>query len=84
MAIDIIGWVGTLLVLIAYFLVTNKKIKPEGIAYNSLNLIGAFGIGANVFVNHAWPSVGLNLVWCTIAVVALAKNFKNSKVQSRQ
>lgn len=83
MIIDIVGWIGTLLVLTGYFLVSNKKIKPEGWPYNLLNLIGAFCIGANVFVNHAWPSVGLNLVWGGIAVVALVKNLRPRILQSK-
>lgn len=63
MIINIIGWVGTVLVLVAYYLVSSEKIKPVGTTYNLMNLFGALFIGVNVFFNHAWPAVALNTVW---------------------
>jgi hypothetical protein len=73
MIINIIGWVGTVLVLVAYYLVSNEKVKPASATYNLINLFGAFFIGLNVFANHAWPAVALNTVWAGVAIIGLIR-----------
>ncbi|HEX5455793.1 MAG TPA: hypothetical protein VFW77_00305 [Candidatus Saccharimonadales bacterium] len=81
MIIDIIGWVGTVLVLVAYFLITSEKLGPKSRAYNLMNLFGALFIGLNVYVNHAWPALGLQTVWGGVAIISL---FKNLRLQNRR
>lgn len=68
-----VGWSGTALVVAAYLLITGKVIKSDSSSYQLLNLIGAIGIGFNSLVNHAYPSVGVNIAWSLIAVYGLAK-----------
>ncbi|HEX5796819.1 MAG TPA: hypothetical protein VFX86_00330 [Candidatus Saccharimonadales bacterium] len=62
-AVEIIGWLGTLLVVAAYILVATERLKPKSSIYNLMNLFGAAFIGVNVFINHAWPALGLQTVW---------------------
>jgi len=71
--IQIIGWIGTFLIVAAYFLVTYKKIDPAGRNYALMNLFGAIGIGINVFYHHAWPAVIMEIIWALIAISALVK-----------
>lgn len=75
MLVDAIGWIGTVLVLAAYYLVSTSKLKPASGLYNWMNLSGAIIIGINVAYNHAWPAVGLNFVWGLIAINGLAKSY---------
>ena len=80
MIVEIVGWIGTILVVVAYFLVSTERIKPKAVSYNLMNLFGAIFIGVNVFVNQAWPAFGLQIVWGVVAMMSLAKSF--SKVRS--
>jgi len=73
MLIEIVGWVGTVAILFAYFLVSARKITPNSKKYQLLNLFGAMGIIINSAIHHAIPSVGLNTMWLLIAVYALIK-----------
>lgn len=73
MIYEVVGWLGTLGVLLAYFLVSTKKIAPNSKEYQFLNLFGALGIIINSAIHHAIPSVGLNIVWLLIAIYALVK-----------
>lgn len=59
--------------LVAYCLVTFKKIEVASRAYQLINLIGALALGINVFHQHAWPALALEIVWGAIAVAALAR-----------
>jgi hypothetical protein len=76
MIIEIIGWLGTGLILLAYLLVSIKKIEPTSKIYQALNLIGALGVGINSLIHRAIPSVGINLAWILIAVYALLRSRK--------
>jgi hypothetical protein len=70
---EIIGWLGAAVVLLAYFLVSTRRVAPDSKQYQLLNLFGAAGIIANSVVHQATPSVWLNAVWLLIAVYGLVK-----------
>lgn len=70
--IDIIGWTGTILYLLAYGLVSAKKVESDSWAYQGMNLIAGIMLIINTLYLQAYPSVGLNVVWVGIAAVTLA------------
>ncbi len=72
----IVGWIGTFLIVLAYVLVSLKKVEENSTVYQALNLFGAFGVGINVFYQHAWPAVALEIVWAIIAIGILVKRRK--------
>lgn len=72
---EIIGWVGTALIVIAYFLVSTKKVDATNKYYQLMNLFGAIAISVNVFTKQAWPAFALQIVWGIIAVESLLKNW---------
>lgn len=71
--VDVVGWAGALAILLAYVLVSSRKMDGGSWVYQMLNLFG----GAFLVLNTAWygayPSTALNFVWVVIAVVALAR-----------
>ncbi|MBI4085817.1 MAG: hypothetical protein HY433_01065 [Candidatus Liptonbacteria bacterium] len=70
---QIIGWVGAFLVVLAYLLISNKKVDGSNKIYQSMNLFGAIGVGINAFYQHAWPSLAIQFVWGFIAILTLLK-----------
>jgi hypothetical protein len=70
--VEVAGWVGTLLVLFAYQRVSLKGREP-GPSFYVMNAVGGAGLVLNGAVNGAWPSVGLNVVWVAVGVVALIR-----------
>ncbi|MBI2020294.1 hypothetical protein HYS94_02630 [Candidatus Daviesbacteria bacterium] len=73
---DIVGWIGAGLVISAYFLVSTKKLPPISVTYQLMNLFGALGVGINVLVQEAYPSLAIQILWAMIAVYGLYKAFK--------
>lgn len=65
------GWLGTFLIVLAYFLVSFKKIDSGKKAYQLMNLFGAIGVGINVFFHQEWPALVMEVIWAGIAIVAL-------------
>ena len=74
--IEIVGWCGAILILIAYFLVSQNKLHSNSKLYQYLNLLGAIGVGINVFYQQSWPALGLQVVWALIALKSLLFNKK--------
>lgn len=72
MIFDIFGWVGMILVLLAYGLLSINKIK-NGITYQILNLLASLFMAIGVFPKNAWFSFALQVVWGIIAIVAIIK-----------
>jgi hypothetical protein len=66
---EVVGWVGAVMVLVAYWLVTKFGTSP---LYHWLNLVGATGLLVNALHHRAFPSTTVNLVWAAIAIWGLA------------
>jgi hypothetical protein len=77
--INIIGWAGVALLIIAYWLVSTKRCQGNSILYQMLNILGALLLIINSFYFGAYPSVGVNIVWVGIALYTLIKAFMNAK-----
>ena len=68
---QIVGWIGTLVIIIAYLLVSYKKVEGSNKYYQLMNLLGAIGVGINVFFQKAWPALTLQIAWGIIAISSL-------------
>jgi len=72
-AVEVVGWAGALLILTAYALVSTKRVSPDGVPYQALNIVGAAGFVVNGVAHGALPSAALNVVWIAIGVLVLAR-----------
>ena len=68
---DLLGWLGAALLLVAYGLVSTKKLEGDSIPYQLLNLLGSVFLVVNSAYYGAYPSVGVNVVWIGIAIFAI-------------
>ena len=66
--INLLGWAGTVAVLLAYVLVSTHRASPASFRFQGLNAFGAVALGINTLHYHALPSVALNVVWLAIAL----------------
>ena len=73
LAVIIIGWAGAVAVLIAYFMVSTKRLRGESLAYQLLNLAGGGCLIVNTVYRGAYPSSFVNVVWVGIALYAIAQ-----------
>ena len=78
MIFDILGWIGMVLVLVAYGLLSTNKI-PNGKLYQILNLIAAIFMAIGLFPKNAWFSFALQVAWALIGIIAIIKIIKNEK-----
>ncbi|HET9054792.1 MAG TPA: hypothetical protein VFM90_11490 [Cyclobacteriaceae bacterium] len=77
---DIIGWVGSLCVVLAYGLNSYQKIKSDSYTFLLLNLAGGICLIAYTAFYSAFANTFLNIVWVVIAVPALVRLAQKKKV----
>ncbi len=70
--IDILGWMGAAAVVVAYALVSARRVSGDSTAYQLLNLVGSIFLIINTLHYGAYPSTLVNVVWLGIAVYAIA------------
>lgn len=71
---EIIGWGGALLFILAYFLLSIRKLQPDRLTYQLLNIMGGVCLVINSVHTRDYPSVFTNLIWAGIGVFAIYFN----------
>ena len=74
--IEIIGWIGTILIVGSYFLNINGKIKSTSVPYILSNLVGGILFSIYTYAHRTYPNMVVNVIWVIIAVTALMKKHK--------
>ena len=54
--IDILGWIGALLVILAYFKVPTRRAAGDALTYQLLNIDGGVLLIINTVIYGAYPS----------------------------
>ena len=75
--IDVLGWIGALLVTFAFFLVSTRRAAGDSLRYQLLNLTGGVLLIINTVFYGAYPSSVVNLVWVGIAIFAIYSGLVN-------
>jgi drug/metabolite transporter (DMT)-like permease len=71
--IDVIGWIGAVAILVAYALVSTRKLEGNSTPYQLLNLAGGVCLIVNTIYYKAYPSTFVNLVWAGIAIYTIVR-----------
>ncbi|PIN74751.1 hypothetical protein COV18_06025 [Candidatus Woesearchaeota archaeon CG10_big_fil_rev_8_21_14_0_10_37_12] len=74
--IDLIGWLGAFLILLAFWLLTHKVIHSHSKTYLGLNLIGAAALVFEGWIRTSYPALLLNAAWVAIAIYGLTHAHK--------
>jgi hypothetical protein len=70
-AVEIAGWSGAVLILLAYLLLSMGRLTGRSSLYQGMNVVGAAGFVVNGWWHGAVPSASLNVVWLLIGAIAL-------------
>lgn len=73
--IDVLGWIGAVLYLAAYALISLKKVEGDSNLYQGINILAGILLIANSFYWRAYPSAALNVAWIGIAIFTLGRKY---------
>jgi hypothetical protein len=69
----VLGWIGTFMLLLAYWLVSNDRVSGHSVPYQALNIGGSVGLGLAAVAGRVWSAATLNAIWALIGVAVLVK-----------
>ncbi|MEO5603400.1 MAG: hypothetical protein ABIR06_20945 [Cyclobacteriaceae bacterium] len=73
--LEIIGWAGSIAVLLAYGLNSYQKITSGSLVFSLLNLTGGLLLIVYTIYKDALANTFVNLVWVVIAIISMVKYF---------
>lgn len=82
--VEIIGWIGSIEILLAYGLNSYQKIKSDSLAFSLLNLTGGLFLILYTVYKEAFANTFVNLVWVLIAMIALGKLYREKAAKNAQ
>jgi len=69
--LNLLGWAGAFLLLLAYALVSFKKLEADSETYQWLNITASILLVVNTLYYGAYPSSFVNAAWTIIAFFAI-------------
>jgi hypothetical protein len=75
LVIDILGWTGSILYLLAYALVSSKKTEGDSILYQGINIFAGSLLVIYTVALGAYATTGLNAVWVAIGLLTLGRKW---------
>ena len=81
--VEVAGWIGAALILLAYLLLSMGRLTGQSLLYQGMNVAGAAGFIVNGWWHGAIPSASLNIVWMLIGTIALARILRRRREAER-
>ena len=73
--INILGWTGSIMYLVAYTLVSMKKTEGDSLLYQGMNVIAGIFLVIYTFTLEAYATMALNGVWAIIGLITLGRRW---------
>ena len=73
--INMLGWTGSVLFLLAYALVSLKKADGDSLLYQGMNIVAGAFLVIYTFTLGAYATTGLNAVWVAIGLFTLGRKW---------
>jgi len=73
--IQILGWTGSVLYLLAYALISLKKTDGDSVLYQGMNIVAGVFLVMYTLSLEAYATTGLNAVWVAIGVFTLGRKW---------
>ena len=73
---ELAGWIGGVVMLVAYVLVSTRRTPSDGTAYQAMNVVGGLLLTVSAYHAGAFPNVGLNVFWIAAGVLTIGWNLR--------
>jgi hypothetical protein len=81
---EIVGWSGSILVILAYGLNSYQKLKSDSLGFNFFNLVGGVLLIFYSFYKQADANAFINIVWVLIALIAIIRFVQNRSLKAEK
>jgi hypothetical protein len=77
LAADIVGYIGSGLIVLAYLLLQTGRVHMKSVAYSLINLTGATLLMLSLLVHTNMPSIAIEMFWIAISLYGLCRALAN-------
>jgi hypothetical protein len=77
--LETIGWIGSIVILLAYGLNSYQKIRSDSLGFYLMNLVGGVCLIVYAVYKDASANAFINIVWVIVAVIAIVRLFLRKK-----
>lgn len=81
---SIIGWVGAITFVVAYFLLSLNVISAERVLYHFLNALGGVCLVINSVFLDDTPNFFVNFIWMLIALYSIYKIIRTGSLSGQK
>ena len=78
-----VGMLGTLLVVLAYFLLQLERVAPGSLSYNLINLLGASFLLFSLCFHFNLASFVIELFWIAASLIGLWKYWRRQQPENQ-
>jgi len=75
MFINSLGWIGSVMYLLAYTLVSLKKADGDSLLYQGINIVSGIFLVIYTFSLQAYATTGRNAAWAAIGLFTLGRKW---------
>jgi lipid-A-disaccharide synthase-like uncharacterized protein len=76
---EIIGWIGSALFIISYFLLSINKLDASSAIYQLMNVLGGLCLVISAYSTKDRPNLFTNLAWMLIGIYAILTMIRRKK-----
>jgi phosphatidylserine synthase len=73
--INVLGWTGSVLYLVAYAMVSVKKTEGDSVLYQGMNIVAGVMLVVYTLSLGAYATTGLNAVWVAVGLFTLGRKW---------
>lgn len=81
---NLVGIVGVILILWAYYLIQAHKVTAHSFSYSTLNIIGAILILFSLCFHFNLASVVIEICWILISIMGIVKSLKQKSKRQKK
>lgn len=75
--LEVIEWIGSFLILIAYFLLVQQYLNQGDIEYLALNAMGSLMLGISLFFKKAYGTMTLQIIFILLSFFGIYKSMSS-------
>lgn len=76
---NVVGWLGGIAILLAFFLLQARQLRGDGLAYQLLNIAGAIAVIVAIGYGReaiSWAAVVMQVAWIAIGVFGIVRSMR--------
>ncbi|MBE8712642.1 CBU_0592 family membrane protein [Sphingobacterium hungaricum] len=82
--VSILGWMGVAFCTLGFLLLNTKTLNFDSWIYQTINIVGGFGLVVSALYFHDLPNITSNSIWMIIALYGLLRPYLTKRDEKKE